>query len=311
MNKKSFEEFWGVYQQEIKLLSEDVELKRKYANIYIYINIILVFLTFSAFYLLRAYVNISIMVAMALMLVILKVITLREHKSQEIKEEFKNIIYTRITRFLFPNIYYSHDKNYELLRNMKNSMIFNEGIYELGSYFFGTINGVRADFGEITLYKEKRRGDKRGIIFKGLIISADFPKNILGFVRIYPRDLHSVFGFNDMFDSGEQITLDNPEFEKEFVVYGVDVVDIMYILSHSMMERLLDIKKTYPHDMFISIATNKIYIFVNYGSSIEPKLGKDLTSKAYLENSFNALNLLFVQMEYIVKTLKLDVSIWK
>jgi len=54
--------------------------------------------------------------------------------------------------------------------------------------------------------------------------------------------------------------MDNVDFEKEFVVYATDQIEARYILSHTLMEKLLAFKKKSGHSLSISFVRGNIYL---------------------------------------------------
>lgn len=113
-------------------------------------------------------------------------------------------------------------------------------------------------------------GDSR-TIFKGLFFSADFHKDFRGFTIVRPRPPKLVKSYlgrgskADKMNAGlamtehmmgsrwtpersrfgrlEEIELEDPEFMEHFRVYSTDQVEARYILSPSMMERLLAFRR--------------------------------------------------------------------
>ena len=90
--------------------------------------------------------------------------------------------------------------------------------------------------------------------------------------------------------------MDDPEFEKEFVVYGSDQIEARYILTHSMMKRILDLKKRTGRPVYISFVNGQMNLAIEYDKDLfEPSVFRSL-----LEYK--------VAMEY-VKTLQLTIAI--
>jgi hypothetical protein len=71
-------------------------------------------------------------------------------------------------------------------------------------------------------------------IFAGLFFIADFNKHFAGETKIEPHGAN----FIDKL-SGAHVTLEDPEFNKHFSVSSTDQVEARYILTPSLMERIL------------------------------------------------------------------------
>ena len=52
--------------------------------------------------------------------------------------------------------------------------------------------------------------------------------------------------------SGSRVKLENPDFEKTFDVYSTDQIEARYLLSPSMMERLLALDREFNKNITIS-----------------------------------------------------------
>jgi len=90
--------------------------------------------------------------------------------------------------------------------------------------------------------------------------------------------------------------MDDNNFEREFVVYSSDQIEARYILSHSLMKKLLEFKNKSEHPVYISFIGNHIHMAVYYDKDLfEPSIFRSL-----LEYK--------IAMEY-VKTLHLAISI--
>ena len=105
----------------------------------------------------------------------------------------------------------------------------------------------------------------------------------------------------------ELIKMDDPKFEKEFVVYSTDQVEARYILSHSLMKKLLHFKHKSKHPLHISFAQNHIHMAIDYDEDLfEPAIFSSLldykVAMAYVQTLHLAIG--------IVQELKLNEKLW-
>ena len=173
-------------------------------------------------------------------------------------------------------------------------------------YVKGRIDDIRIQFSDI--HAEKRHRSSKGkenwsTIFKGLFIVAEFNKHFQGETVILPDTAQNTFGNlignwlqSKNMSRDELIKMDDPEFEKEFVVYSTDQVEARYILSHSLMSKLLIFKHKSKHPLHVSFIGGQIYMALEYN--------KDLFEPAI----FSSLLDYKVAMEY-VKTLHLAIGV--
>ena len=173
-------------------------------------------------------------------------------------------------------------------------------------YVDGEIDGVSIKFSD--LHVEKRHKNSKGndnweTVFKGLFIVSEFNKEFKGKTTILPDTAQKTFGNlvgnwlqSNNFTREELVKLDDIEFEKEFVVYSDDQIEARYILSHSLMKRLLIFQKKSKYPVYISLRGESIYMAIYYN--------KDLFEPAVFHSLLNYK----IAMEY-VKTLHLAISI--
>jgi hypothetical protein len=171
----------------------------------------------------------------------------------------------------------------------------------------GSIDGVDITFSDFHAEKEHRDSKGRrsySTIFQGLFIISDFHKNFKGQTIVLPDTAQSTFGdvigsflqSNNFSRKGELIKMDSPEFEKEFVVYGSDQIEARYILTHSLMEKILYYKKHSKHPVYVSFRGKNIFMAIEYKKDLfEPSV-------------FHSLLKYKIAMEYI-KTLHLSIGI--
>ncbi|MEM7758205.1 MAG: DUF3137 domain-containing protein [Cyanobacteria bacterium P01_A01_bin.40] len=180
---------------------------------------------------------------------------------------------------------------------------------------YGTIGDTEIFFAEIIA--QKRRGGhldefgrenyrSRSTLFRGLFFEARFAKNFHSrtFVmhnnisgRIAP--LHSW--------RGDVIKLEDPEFDKFFRVYGDSQIESRYILSTSLMSRLVEFNKKAGRKVYLSFVDGFVYIAIPYRHNLfEPKLFNSMMSFAPLKEYFQDLQL----MIGIVEDLNLNRRIW-
>ncbi len=215
----------------------------------------------------------------------------------------------------------------ESLRYSKTGMI-SEHEYRLSSLFsqrvdrysgddlvVGKVDGVDMRFSEIhTQIKKKSNKGKTywQTIFRGLFFIADFNKHFTGKTVVLPDNSEKFLGtlshfFQSFSSHGELIKMDNPEFEKEFVVYSSDQIEARYILSHSLMNAILEYKKLVGKNLSISFVGSNIYIAIGFKERLfEPKIYKKVTSFEEVKFYFQILSL----TSNIVKHLNLDKKLW-
>lgn len=181
----------------------------------------------------------------------------------------------------------------------------------------GELDGVKIQFSDIHA-EYKTRGSKGKThwhtIFQGLFIVADFNKHFQAQTIVLPDKAEKLFG--KMIGSWLQrnnmgrealIKMDDPTFEQHFVVYGTHQVEARYILTHSMMKRLLDYKKRIKVPLYISFVDKQIFLALEYNKDLfEPTVFSSLLKYGLIVEYVRTLQLAVGMIE----ELKLNEKLW-
>ena len=101
--------------------------------------------------------------------------------------------------------------------------------------------------------------------------------------------------------------MDHPEFEKEFVVYATDQIEARYILSHSLMQKLLHFKTRSKHPLHISFIGQSINLAIEYNKDLfEPSVFRSLLDYKIAMQYVQTLHLCIG----IIEELKLNQKLW-
>ena len=205
------------------------------------------------------------------------------------------------------------------LELFKTSELFTQPIdrYEGADFVTGTIDDVKISFSFLHVKTEEKdsKNQKRDVtIFQGLFIAIPFNKYFKNSTIILPDKAQNIFGslignlmqsYN--FQRPQLIKMDDPEFEKEFVVYGTDQIEARYILSHSMMQRVLELKKRVGKPVYLSFKNGMVFIAIDYRKDLfTPSL-----FRSFLEYKVALEYIQSLQMTLaIVQELKLNENLW-
>ena len=184
-------------------------------------------------------------------------------------------------------------------------------------YVRGKIDGTYIEFSDI--HAEKRHRNSKGkdnwsTIFKGLFIVAEFNKNFHGKTLILPDTAQSTFGDlignwlqSNNFSRDELVKMDDNNFEREFVVYSSNQIEARYILSHSLMKKLLLFKQKSKHPLYVSFTGNHIHMAIYYDKDLfEPSVFRSLLEYKIAMEYVKTLHLAIG----IVDELKLNQKLW-
>ena len=230
--------------------------------------------------------------------------------------EFKNSIIRKIVKFLDENLDYFPHRCIPRSTFMA-SQIFKTrpNRYKGDDYVAGKIDATQIEFSELHAVYESGSGKNRSrrTVFKGLFFIADFNKHFTCQTIVLPDTAENLFGsFGKLFQSwnvlrGQLIKLEDPEFERYFVVYGDDQIQARYILSTSLMERIVNFKKKTGQRIYLSFVGSKVFVAVSFTRNLfEPKLFQTLLDFGLIQEYFEDLQLAVG----IVEDLNLNTRIW-
>lgn len=232
--------------------------------------------------------------------------------------EFKQKIISEIVHFVDPSLTYKPQDAFPFSEFVASKIFLRRPDRYIGDdLIFGRLGATDIAFSEVhALYKTESGDDdkdKWSKLFDGLFFKADFHKNFNGEYFIMPDFAERTFGRFGKFmqkmnkSRGQLVSLEDPEFEKEFAVYGSDQVEARYILSSSMMSRLLDYKRKTNKAIMISFVRSSIYIALPSNRYLfEPRILLSVVNRDKTIEYFNDMSMALS----IVEELNLNTRIW-
>ncbi|MDD2780101.1 DUF3137 domain-containing protein [Sulfuricurvum sp.] len=233
-------------------------------------------------------------------------------------KDFKAKIITPLIHAIDPHLLYNPD--FMISQHLfERSDLFKHSIdrYSGNDYVKGSIDGVPLEFSDV--HAEYQTKNSKGnsewhTLFRGLFLVAEFNKHFKAKTVILPDLAEKTFGnliggwLQSMnMSRGKVIQLDDPLFEKHFVVYGNDPIEARYILSHSMMKRIVDFQKKISHPLFISFVHNHIHVGIGTGKDLfEPAVFTSLLDYKQAMEYVNTLQ----NTIGLVEELKLNEKLW-
>ncbi len=243
--------------------------------------------------------------------------------SSDYTQQFKAQIIGSIVRFFDKSLHYEPE-GYVLEYKFAASGLFQTipDRYRGEDKVYGLLGQTQIEFSEILAEYKSRSINSDGSsqdswvkIFEGLFFVGDFNKHIKGTTVVLPDVAERLFGgFGKWIQNiqkigwhPELITLEDPEFEKYFVVYGDNQTEARYILTPNLMERILSFRKRTGHDLYLSFCGNNVYVGISSSYNMfEPRVFQTLWSKklvkSYVEDMAMAVG--------VVEELNLNRRIW-
>ncbi len=184
----------------------------------------------------------------------------------------------------------------------------------------GRIGGTNMQFSEVHVEAKHESASSGGgrrrrwsTIFRGLFFVADFNKTFRGKTLVLPDTAEHVLGGLGSFlqslnvARGELIRMESPEFERYFVVYGDDQIEARYVLSTSLMERIMEFRRKTGRRMYLSFVDSHVYVAIPYRRRLfEPEVFRSILGFEGVERFLEDLEL-FIG---IVEDLNLNTRVW-
>lgn len=243
-------------------------------------------------------------------------------KAKELREKFKDVVVGNLVRALYPSFEY-HSTQYISESVYAESGLFPRKYdkYQGDDLVVGKVGSTDLAFSELhTQYKSEsvdskgRRNTKWVTIFRGIFFHADFHKEFQGATYVLPDRAESFFGkwigqgIQSVFSRhGEIVKLENPEFEKRFVTYSKDQQEARYLLSPSLMEKVLLLRGALGVELSLAFVRGRIFVAISTRRShFEPRWwGKVVSLK-----EIAAMRDLIDSVIGIVDQLNLNQRVW-
>ena len=230
---------------------------------------------------------------------------------------FKQRVITAMIKAVNPSLTYNM-KGFVPKAVFIQSKIFLQGPdrYKGEDHIKGRVRETDIELSE--LHCQYRSRDSKGrtqyhTFFKGLFMVADFHKHFHGRTVVLPDTAERLFGgfgkwLQGMsFGRGQVVYMEDPDFEKQFVVYGDDQVEARYILSTSMIRRILDLKQKLDARIYLSFVDSNVHLAVHWRRNLfHPKLRHAAKDTDNLRKHYEELMLCLG----IVDDLNLNTRIW-
>ena len=230
---------------------------------------------------------------------------IHKYFTKEYKDSFKSLVVTPLIKFIDSKLVYKKDK-FVNQKSFESAKFYNRKVssYTGEDFVYGNLHEVNIKFSEISVFVKSN--DEDTLAASGLFLVAEFPKHFKAHTIVYSNTfLPSSQGYS-LGRNYEKMTMDSPSFNEKFTVYGTDQVEARYILSHALMEKVIEYNKEMPYPTTLSFIGGNIYILNNGGEILEPSVQRSLFDSDVVKSY--ALPLHFGVS--VVETLKLNVKLW-
>jgi len=317
---KNIQEFEHFYNTSLKTDLANLDLRRKRIVNRFLIMVVIFICIVAVSILMQMYLNINIaVIGIAIAVVVALLIFFFWVKDKLFYNDFKSQVINRIVYFISPDLQYNSSDAINITEFITSRLFMTHvDRYKGDDLVFGKIEKTAFRFSEIKAEYKTTTTDSKGntrttwhILFKGLFFIADFNKDFQGSTVVLPNSFGKGFGFlkklMGVTRREKLVMLEDVNFTKEFNVYGDDQIQSRYILSTSLMERILEYKNKTKNNIYLSFVDSKMYLGIAYSKDLfEPSYLKSLTNfdlvKTYYEDMILAVS--------IVEDLNLNLRVW-
>ncbi len=203
---------------------------------------------------------------------VLMAVFLSARRRSEYRDNYKNNIVREVIKLIDPALKYA-PYGYIGADKYNASEIITARYNDYGGddLIEGKTGNIPFSMSEIHVTKETRdsKGRKRTVtVFHGLFYVAGFNKRLKHKTLVLPDKAEGIFGsligkkLQSTFGRHQLVKLENPEFERLFVVYGTDQNEARYILTPKIMENMVKLKKAIKHPVKFSFKDDSMYILI-------------------------------------------------
>lgn len=224
--------------------------------------------------------------------------------NRECNKRFKESIISTLIGNFYDNVMYN--PTFRLDRRVYDEARYNEyyNRYEAEDYFKGQIlNRYNMEMAEIKTEKVETRRDSNGntrtttdLKFFGLFAKVNMEKSLQTSLQIRGNNKISV---------GEQVRMDSLEFEKYFDIASDNKIITMQVLTHEVMEMLIDFQIKSGIKFDISIYGRKMYLRFHTREMFELKsIKKGVFDEDMLRKYYDVLEFTYVLSKRLIELIE-------
>jgi hypothetical protein len=236
---------------------------------------------------------------------------------KKFKSKYKRAAIKPLIELAFPTYKYSESSNYSQ-SDFNSSDLFNLNANRFHSedQISGVVQATNFSMSEIVARHKSGSGKNKNVttVFRGLLIKLDFNKSFNAHTIIRPDFSEKFFGsfignkLQSMISGNlKLVKLEDPLFEKYFVVLSESQQESRYILSPALMSRIIKTRARLKTEISLSFYNNNLLIAIHkHKNYFEPSIFKELLSYNELKEIYDILDII----DDIIKELDLNTRIW-
>jgi len=180
---------------------------------------------------------------------------------------------------------------------------------ELCEFSIGKVSGLFL----IAQFNKAFHGTTKVLIKKTKSLKVDASEILDGEIGLSIEGNYSDYiAKRDYYDNQplQVVLLEDPVFNATFDVFSSDQIEARYILSNSLMERILKFKATYDYDLNLVFHESQLYFTINWGANMLEPYGLETSLKEtqlqLIQNTHNELS----HCLSLIEALNMNSNLW-
>lgn len=314
----SHENLMQLYENELKPSIAEIESNRKGVGRSFATMFAIIIAAFLSFILISQQFYINVIIGFILIIAAIVFFVKGVYRYLKFRSEYKSSVVKKVVQFINPKFIYDANKHISLndfTMSKLGSDLVNKAIGD--DYVCGKIDKTVFEFSELVAQHEYEDTDHDGKRvkrvnnhFNGLFFLADFNKHIQGETFVLPDKAERLLGkFAQSLQKstkGDLVKLENQEFEKYFAVFSTNQTEARYILTPTMMEGMVNIRKKIGVNCYFSFIGERVYCGIEFNKALfEASISR---SVSFADVEF--MHSLFTLIETIITEMNLNTRIW-
>lgn len=229
------------------------------------------------------------------------------NKSRTVSSFYKEEVVNEVIHAFCPDATFTPDSGIDESVFENCGLFISPDRYHAEDLIEGCLGKTSFVCSEVHAEERRTRSTKNGVqhywvdIFKGFLFIADFHKDFQGETTILRNSLFKLKM------GASRVKMESPEFEKVFDVFSTDQIEARYLITPSMMERMLKLDNNFKKGVTISFRNSTILVAIpDSKNRFEADVWSSLNDMNLLKSDFAVLQSLLA----IVDELNLNTRIW-
>lgn len=243
------------------------------------IIVILITIIFTIFIILKTKMPQFIIFIIVLSFIITTVINNKDTK--RFREIYKKHVVLESLNKIFTDITYLPNEEMDYYKIADTDMMYMGDYYYSNDYIKGKYKDTFFELADVMLEDEYTDSDgdtHRVTIFQGQWFIFDFNKRFKSDIQVCEKTFKNAKRRNKKYESKfKKVELESLEFNKNFNVYARLEIEAYYILTPSMMERIMEVNEKIKGHLLFCFVDNKLHIgLYNNKDLFEPSIHKKI-----------------------------------